>query len=99
MEIVRRHDVGFYSDDAGLLDDLTQFIGAALGAWNSAVVVATEPHRESLRPAITPAMKCFPTMTVRTTSGGKAKTKNGVGVAQGPNKTCAKGKYQQGCTK
>ena len=24
------HDVGFYSDDAGLLDDLTQFIGAAL---------------------------------------------------------------------
>ena len=45
MEIARRHDVGFYSDDAGLLDDLMQFIGAALGAGNSAVVVATEPHR------------------------------------------------------
>ena len=38
--------------------------------------------------------------TTQTTSGGKAKTKNGMGVAQGPNgKTCAKGKYQEGCTK
>jgi hypothetical protein len=40
--------VGFYSHDAGLLDDVTQFIGAALGAGNSTVVVATEPHRDSL---------------------------------------------------
>jgi hypothetical protein len=38
--------------------------------------------------------------TTQTTSGGKAKTKNGMGVAQGPNgKTCAKGKYEEGCTK
>ena len=38
--------------------------------------------------------------TTQTTSGGKAKTKNGMGVAQGPNgKTCAKGKYEAGCTK
>jgi len=38
--------------------------------------------------------------TTQTASGGKAKTKNGRGVAQGPNgKTCAKGKYEAGCTK
>jgi DNA-binding NarL/FixJ family response regulator len=48
MEIAHRHDVGFYSDDAGLLDDLTQFIGAALTAGKAVIVVATEPHRDSL---------------------------------------------------
>ena len=48
IEIARRHDVGFYSDDAGLLDDLTQFIGAALKAGNAAIVVATKSHRDSL---------------------------------------------------
>jgi hypothetical protein len=38
--------------------------------------------------------------TTQTTNGGKAKTKNGMGVAQGPNgKTCAKGKYEEGWTK
>jgi len=38
--------------------------------------------------------------TTQTASGGRAKTKNGTGVAQGPNgKTCAKGKYEAGCTK
>jgi hypothetical protein len=36
--------------------------------------------------------------TTQTSSGGKAKTKNGMGVAQGPGDTvCAKGKNQQGC--
>jgi DNA-binding NarL/FixJ family response regulator len=48
IEVAHRHNVGFYSDDAGLLDDATQFIGAALTAGSSAVVVATEPHRNSL---------------------------------------------------
>jgi len=51
-EIARRHEVVFYSDDAGLLDDLTRFIGAALEAGNSAVVVATESHRDSLLPRL-----------------------------------------------
>jgi hypothetical protein len=38
--------------------------------------------------------------TTQTSRGGEAKTKNGMGVAQGPNgTTCAKGKYNQGCTK
>jgi hypothetical protein len=37
--------------------------------------------------------------TTQTSSGRKAKTKNGKGVAQGPNgTTCAKGANQQGCT-
>jgi KaiC/GvpD/RAD55 family RecA-like ATPase len=44
--------VGFYSDDSRLLDDLTQFIGAALKAGNAAIVVATESHRENLLPRL-----------------------------------------------
>ena len=48
IEIARRHEVGFYSDDADLPDDLTQFIGAALKAGNAAIVVATESRRNSL---------------------------------------------------
>jgi DNA-binding response OmpR family regulator len=51
-EIALRHDVGFYSEDARLLDDLAQFIGAALKAGNAAIVVATESHRESLLPRL-----------------------------------------------
>jgi hypothetical protein len=38
--------------------------------------------------------------TTRTSRGGEAKTKNGMGVAEGPNGTkCAKGKNKQGCKK
>jgi hypothetical protein len=38
--------------------------------------------------------------TTRTTAGGQAKTKNGMGVATGPNgTTCAKGVNNQGCKK
>ena len=48
MKIARRHDVGFYSDDASLLVDVTQFIGTALKAGHGAIVVATESHRNSL---------------------------------------------------
>jgi CheY-like chemotaxis protein len=48
MEIVRRHEAGFYSDDRLFLDDVTHFIGTALQAGNSAIVVATESHRNSL---------------------------------------------------
>ena len=52
MEIARRHEAGFYSDDASLLDGFTQFIGAALKAGNAAIVVATELHRDSLLPRL-----------------------------------------------
>ena len=34
------------------LDDLTEFIGAALRAGNAAIVVATESHRDSLLPRL-----------------------------------------------
>jgi hypothetical protein len=38
--------------------------------------------------------------TTQSSRGGEAKTKNGMGVAQGPGgTTCAKGKYNAGCTK
>lgn len=38
--------------------------------------------------------------TTQTTAGGKAKTKNGMGVATGPNgTTCIKGVNNQGCKK
>jgi hypothetical protein len=50
--IACRHEVGFYSDDRQLLDDLTQFVGAALKVGNAAIVVATESHRESLLPRL-----------------------------------------------
>ena len=48
MEVARRHEAGFYSDDASLLDGFAQFIGAALMVGNAAIVVATESHRDSL---------------------------------------------------
>jgi DNA-binding NarL/FixJ family response regulator len=47
-----QHQVGFYTDDARLLQDLTQFVGMALKAGNAAIVVATEPHRTSLVPRL-----------------------------------------------
>ena len=50
--ITRCHEVGFYSDDRWFLDDLTQFIGAALKVGNAAVVVATESHRGGLLPRL-----------------------------------------------
>jgi DNA-binding NarL/FixJ family response regulator len=51
-EIARSHEVGFYSDDRYLLDELTQFVGAALRAGNAAIVVATQSHRASLLPRL-----------------------------------------------
>jgi DNA-binding NarL/FixJ family response regulator len=52
IEIAHRHEAGFYSDDASLLDGFTQFVGAALKAGNSAIVVATESHRDGLLPRL-----------------------------------------------
>jgi CheY-like chemotaxis protein len=51
-QVAGRHEAGFYSDDRCFLDDLTQFIGAALKAGNAAIVVATESHRDSLLPRL-----------------------------------------------
>jgi DNA-binding NarL/FixJ family response regulator len=52
MEIARRHQAGFYSDDASLLDGFTQFVGAAVKAGNAVIVVATELHRGGLLPRL-----------------------------------------------
>jgi len=48
LDIDRRHEAGFYSDDRPFLNGVTQFIGTALKAGNAAIVVATESHRNSL---------------------------------------------------
>jgi signal transduction histidine kinase len=42
------HRVQFYDDDAFLLDELSRSIGSALGAGDSAIVIATREHREGL---------------------------------------------------
>jgi len=43
-----QHEVVFYSEDRQLLDEVSQFIGAALKAGNAAVVVATGSHQDCL---------------------------------------------------
>jgi len=52
VEIAHRHEAGFYSDDASLLDGFTQFVGAALKAGSAVIVVATELHRGNLLPRL-----------------------------------------------
>jgi len=47
-ELVGRHEMLFYSDDRQLLDQASQFIGAALSSGDAAIVIATGPHREDL---------------------------------------------------
>jgi signal transduction histidine kinase len=42
------HVVQFYTEDAFLLDKLSRFTGTALGAGDSAVVIATKTHRDGL---------------------------------------------------
>ena len=47
-EIGRRHEVGFYSDDASLLDGFTDFIFGSLIRGSAVVVVAIESHLEAV---------------------------------------------------
>lgn len=47
-EIVRNHEVEFYSDDASFLAGLTRFVETALEAGSKVIVVATESHRSGL---------------------------------------------------
>jgi len=42
------HTVQFYGEDTLLLDELSRFVGTALGAGDSAVVIATKAHRDGL---------------------------------------------------
>ena len=43
------HSVQFYSNDAVFLDELSRYVGGALGRGDSAIVIATPSHREGLR--------------------------------------------------
>jgi DNA-binding NarL/FixJ family response regulator len=43
-----RHEVVFYSGDAGFLDSFTEFIAAALRRGDLAMSVTTKPHRDGL---------------------------------------------------
>jgi signal transduction histidine kinase len=42
------HVVQFYSDDAFLVDELSKYIGSALGAGDGAIVIATKAHRDGI---------------------------------------------------
>jgi PAS domain S-box-containing protein len=46
--LTREHLVQFYEDDAFLLDELTEFIGAGLRAGEAGIVIATPAHRGDL---------------------------------------------------
>ena len=46
------HTVQFYAEDQSLIDRLTMLISTALETGNSAIVIATAPHREALIPAL-----------------------------------------------
>ncbi len=48
MEIPRRHEVEFYSDDAAFAVGFTLFVEVALAAGNAVIVIATESHRQCL---------------------------------------------------
>jgi signal transduction histidine kinase len=42
------HTVQFYGEDISLIEELSGFIGAALGTGDAAVVIATKEHRDGL---------------------------------------------------
>jgi len=48
MDITHRHEVQFYADDESRVRGFMHFIAAALKAGNSAIVLATESHRNAL---------------------------------------------------
>lgn len=49
----RAHSVQFYEDDAFLLDEVSRFIGSALGAGDAGIVIATRAHRAGLARLLT----------------------------------------------
>ncbi len=42
------HEVQFYADDGALLDVLRRFVGGAVAAGDSAIVIATKAHQDAL---------------------------------------------------
>jgi hypothetical protein len=64
---------------------------------NGQTAVAANPHTGNVAVA---QKNSNGVTTTQTSKGGEAKTKNGMGVAQGAGgETCAKGKYHEGCAK
>lgn len=57
------HAVHFYEDDSLFLDSLSEFVGSALGAGGSCVVVATAAHRRGLSDRLTSAGIAVPYST------------------------------------
>ena len=49
----------FYSEDEVLLDEVSRFIGTALGAGDAAIVIATPPHREGLAQRLISGVSTF----------------------------------------
>lgn len=49
----RAHVAQFYERDEFLLDEVTRFVGAGLGAGDAVVVIATKPHLDSLENGLT----------------------------------------------
>jgi PAS domain S-box-containing protein len=47
------HTVQFYGEDELLLDEVSRFIGTALGSGDAAIVIATTSHREGLTRRLT----------------------------------------------
>src|ERR1700674_2474467 len=47
------HTVQFYGEDEVLLDEVSRFIGTALGSGDAAIVIATTSHREALTRRLT----------------------------------------------
>jgi signal transduction histidine kinase len=45
---VHGHAVQFYEKDSSLLDELSRFVGTALGSGQAAIIVATKNHRQAL---------------------------------------------------
>lgn len=71
--------------------------GAVTAQTNTGAKAAYNPHTGN---AAVQQTNQNGVKTTRTSAGGQAKTKNGIGVATGPNgTTCAKGVNNQGCTK
>jgi DNA-binding NarL/FixJ family response regulator len=52
IEVPRCHEAGFYCDERSFLENVTRFIGDALKAGKTAIVIATESHRDSLIPRL-----------------------------------------------
>lgn len=49
---ISEHSVLFYESDRELVENISRFAGSALGAGNSAIIVATQAHRDALHESL-----------------------------------------------